>query len=56
MNHVYGCEEDRLFSWLRGVRRVVEDAELEKSGWGRLLAKAANMYHGCSTNLVQIGV
>jgi len=32
MNHMYGCEEDRLFVWLRGVRRVVEDTEREKAG------------------------
>ncbi len=27
MNHIYGCGEDRLFEWLRSVRRVVEEAE-----------------------------
>ncbi len=32
MNHLYGCGEDRLFAWLRGVRQVVEEADRERPG------------------------
>ncbi len=32
MNRLYGCEGGRLFEWLRAVRKVVEEAEREKSG------------------------
>ncbi len=32
MNHLFGCGEDRLFEWLRDVRRVIEEAERGKPG------------------------
>ena len=31
MNFLFVHEEDALFRWLRGVRRVVEDAERERA-------------------------
>ena len=29
MNHLYGCEEDELFAWLRSVRAAVLASEEE---------------------------